>query len=289
MDRPLVSILMTAYNREKYIETAIESVLKSTYENFELIIVDDISKDNTVKIARAYASKDIRVKVYVNDSNLGDYSNRNRAASYATGKYLKYIDADDYVYPWGIQLLVEMMEQFPDAAWGLCSLEQDEFRPFPFLLSPAEAFEYNYFGPGLFHKAPLSSMIRRNEFNAVKGFSGKQHMGDYELWHLLAMNYPVLLMPGSIVWHRVHDEQQSKDNRIDPKVPFKYKVAAYHFFNQNKNIPLSKQQIHTVSNKLKKEMYAVIMSLLAKGKFKSTWDLYRMISDNQYDFTTPDR
>jgi len=235
-----------------------------------------------------YQLKDNRVKVFVNDTNLGDYSNRNKAASYATGKYLKYIDADDYVYPWGIELLVEMMEQFPEAGWGLCSLEQDEFRPFPFLLSPAEAYNYAYFGPGLFHKAPLSSIIRREVFNAVKGFSGKQHMGDYELWHLLAMKYPVLLMPGSIVWHRVHDEQQSKDNRVDPKVPFKYKVATYHFFKQNTNIPLSKDQIHAVSDKFKREMYVTIIKMLGKGKFKSARDLFLMTSDNQYDFTFPE-
>ena len=61
-DFPLVSVLMTAYNREKYIAEAIESVLASTYKNFELIIVDDCSKDKTVEIARRYAKKDQRIK-----------------------------------------------------------------------------------------------------------------------------------------------------------------------------------------------------------------------------------
>src|SRR4051812_47750099 len=95
-DLPLVSVLMTSYNREKYIAQAIESVIASTYSNLELIIVDDCSKDSTVSIARSYAENDKRVKVYVNEKNLGDYPNRNKAASYATGKYLKYVDADDY-------------------------------------------------------------------------------------------------------------------------------------------------------------------------------------------------
>ena len=79
MGLPLVSILMTCYNREKYIGEAIESVLASSYTNLELIIVDDHSSDNTVGIARAYAAKDSRVNVYVNELNLGDYPNRNKA------------------------------------------------------------------------------------------------------------------------------------------------------------------------------------------------------------------
>ncbi len=92
--RPLVSVLMTSYNREKYIAEAIRSVLASTYTHFELIIVDDHSKDSTVMIARSFADIDNRVRVHVNEKNLGDYPSRKEAASYATGKYLKYVDSD---------------------------------------------------------------------------------------------------------------------------------------------------------------------------------------------------
>ena len=65
----LVSILMTAYNRQQFISEAIESVLASTFQNWELIIVDDASKDNTVSIAKSYADKDQRIKVYINENN----------------------------------------------------------------------------------------------------------------------------------------------------------------------------------------------------------------------------
>lgn len=92
MNPPLVSILMTAYNREKYIAEAIESVLASTYTNFELIIVDDCSADRTLEIAKSYEEKDKRIKIYINEKNLGDYPNRNKAASLAKGVYLKYLE-----------------------------------------------------------------------------------------------------------------------------------------------------------------------------------------------------
>jgi glycosyltransferase involved in cell wall biosynthesis len=208
MELPLVSILMTCYNRDKYIGAAIESVLASEYSNFELIIVDDHSADKTVNIAKGYAEKDERVKVHVNEKNLGDYPNRNKAASHAKGEFLKYVDSDDYLYPWGLGILVDSMNKFPDSGWGLCSLPQNKKGPFPFVLTPKEAYEYHYLGPGLFHKAPLSSIIRKKVFDEVGGFGSARMVSDCEMWHRLALKYNVVLMNEGIVWSREHNEQE---------------------------------------------------------------------------------
>ena len=91
MNSPIISVLMTTYNREKYVGAAIESVLKSSFKDFELVVVDDRSKDKTVDIVREWQAKDDRVKLFINEQNLGDYPNRNQAAAHATGKYLKYV------------------------------------------------------------------------------------------------------------------------------------------------------------------------------------------------------
>ena len=95
---PLVSILTTVYNRKNYIEECINSVLELNYTKWELIIVDDCSKDNSAEIIQQYAKKDERIRFYQNETNIGDYPNRNKAASFAKGKYLKYLDADDTIY-----------------------------------------------------------------------------------------------------------------------------------------------------------------------------------------------
>ena len=92
MSQPKVSILTTCYNRALFLGDAITSVLAQTFEDFEYIIVDDGSTDESIEIATHYAKTDQRIKVYENEGNLGDYPNRNRAASYATGEYIKYID-----------------------------------------------------------------------------------------------------------------------------------------------------------------------------------------------------
>src|SRR3954469_22732147 len=92
---PSVSVLLTTYNRERYVAEAIESVLAQTFEDFELIVSDDCSSDRTLEIVNGYARRDRRIRVAVNDRNLGDYGNRRHVASLATGRYLKYHDSDD--------------------------------------------------------------------------------------------------------------------------------------------------------------------------------------------------
>jgi glycosyltransferase involved in cell wall biosynthesis len=225
-EKPLVSVLMTTYNREKYLAEAIESVLASTYENFELLVVDDQSKDRSLEIAQDYASRDKRVISILNEKNLGDYPNRNKAASLAKGKYLKYVDADDMIYPTGLQVMVEAMERFPEAGFGLSSLPQDKSRIYPFILSSEEAYKRHYFKQQLFHKAPLSAIINKNAFDAVGGFTGRRYLGDFEMWHMLAARFPVVLMQQGVVWYREHEEQEMQHNRTDFTVPFKYVKCA---------------------------------------------------------------
>ncbi|MFD2917452.1 glycosyltransferase family 2 protein [Psychroserpens luteus] len=257
----LVSVLMTVYNREKYIAEAIESIINSTYKNWELIIVDDQSKDNSVAIAKSYQAKDDRIKVYVNEINLGDYPNRNQAASYAKGKYLKYVDADDMIYPHGLEQLVYYIEQFPEAGYGLCSLPQDKLQQFPFQLSAKDAYQRHYFQQPLFHKAPLSSIIKREAFETIGGFSGKQHLGDFEMWHMLSNKYNVVLMPQGIVWYREHDDQQMNDNRTDPFVPFKYILLAEELLKSDK-CPLKGLDQEKAIQKVRKQQSNAILSAM---------------------------
>jgi glycosyltransferase involved in cell wall biosynthesis len=243
--------------------------------NFELVIVDDQSKDRTVEIAKSYEPKDERIKVFINEVNLGDYPNRNKAASYAKGKYLKYVDADDMIYPHGLEVLVHNMEQFPDSGYGLCSLDMDEFRKYPFELKPIEAYKRHYIDNiSLFHKAPLSSIIKKTAFDTVGGFTGKQHLGDFEMWHLLSQRFQVVLMPDGIVWYRVHDDQQMNDNITDPFVPFKYLLIAEELLNSD-SCPLAVDQRERAKNQVKCKIARAILSAAKLHSFKKSKELYK--------------
>lgn len=92
---PLVSIVTPNYNCERFIAETIESVLAQTYQKWEMIIVDDLSTDNSLEIIREYIKKDSRIKLIPMNKNSGAALCRNKAIEVAKGKYLSYLDSDD--------------------------------------------------------------------------------------------------------------------------------------------------------------------------------------------------
>ena len=133
---PLVSVLLTSYNREAFIAESIESVLAQTLTDFELVVSDDQSSDSTVAIAKDYAGRDRRIRVEVNEKNLGDYGNRRQVASLARGRFLKYHDSDDVMYRHCLQAMAEPLSQEPRAAFALSASAHWPGGPCPMLLTP---------------------------------------------------------------------------------------------------------------------------------------------------------
>ena len=280
-DRPLVSVLMTAYNREEYIAQAIESVLASTFEDFELIIVDDGSADRTLEIARRYLS-DERVRVHVNPKNLGDYPNRNRAAELAQGSYLKYVDADDVIYPHGLAVMVNSMERFPEAGFGLCRLVADKQFPYPFQTSPQEAYHEHFLKSGLLSNAPLSAIIRTSKFRAVGGFSAKRYVGDVELWLKMAACFPVVKMVPGLTWWRSHGNQEywlGQQQFAYP--PLMYQVCFEALTSQH--CPLTPAEGELALRKLKHGYARQILATAAQGHVLQSLHWYRAASLSLFD------
>jgi glycosyltransferase involved in cell wall biosynthesis len=262
MSSPLVSVLMTAYNREKYIAEAIESVLASTFQDFELIVVDDCSKDRTPDIARRYTA-DLRVQVHVNENNLGDYPNRNHAAQMARGKYLKYVDSDDFIYPHGLEVMVRCMEHFPNAGLGL-SRPAISAGPYPVQLAPEEAYREHFLGSGLLTNAPLSAIIHTDAFRAVGGFSGRRQVGDLELWLRIAARYPVVKIVRDLAWWRIHGEQEyAYDSQADKNI-MSYDVSMAAL--QASDCPLLLQDRSTAIRHLKCQHARSILHLAIKQR-----------------------
>lgn len=105
-----VSIILPVYNREDTIKDSIESIINQTYSNWELIIVDDGSKDNSEEICKKYAMKDNRINV-IHQENNGPSSARNKGISLAKGKYLMFIDSDDQYKLEMIEKMIKKMNQ----------------------------------------------------------------------------------------------------------------------------------------------------------------------------------
>lgn len=94
---PKISIIVPVYNGELFLDRCIKSILEQDYQNIELILVDDCSKDNSKTICEKYKSIDKRVKYYRNDINKGQASTRNIGISYSTGDYITFVDNDDTI------------------------------------------------------------------------------------------------------------------------------------------------------------------------------------------------
>ncbi len=112
MSTPLVSIAMTTYNGEKFLQEQIDSILNQTYENLEIIICDDFSKDLTIEILYAYAKKDKRIKFISNEKNLGFMKNFEKAISLTQGEYIALADQDDIWKPNKIAKLLEKIGSY---------------------------------------------------------------------------------------------------------------------------------------------------------------------------------
>ena len=106
----LISIIIPIYNAEKYIDRCIESVIQQTYTNMEIICINDGSTDNTLQILNNYAYKDIRIKI-IDKKNEGVSSARNYGINVSTGKYIAFVDCDDYIESNTIEYLYDIISQ----------------------------------------------------------------------------------------------------------------------------------------------------------------------------------
>jgi len=109
VNNPLLSVCIPVYNGEEYIKFAIESVLGQNFTDFELIIVDNKSTDNTLSVVKGY--KDDRIKIIENESNIGLVPNWNKAVNSASGKYIKILPHDDFIYPGCLKLQCDILEK----------------------------------------------------------------------------------------------------------------------------------------------------------------------------------
>ncbi|MBS1790796.1 MAG: glycosyltransferase family 2 protein [Acidobacteria bacterium] len=213
MDTPLVSVLMTCYNREQFLPAAIESVLWQTFDDWELVVVDDRSTDGSVEIANRYARRDSRIRVVVNETNLGDYPNRNRAASLARGKYIKYHDSDDVMYPHCLMTMVAPMEAEPRAAFGLSLSNHWPGGLCPMLLTPRQSYQREFLGLGMFQGGPACALFRTEVLRELGGFENLGVGSDNIFWLKACARYRVLLLPADLFWYRLHPGQEFQSDK----------------------------------------------------------------------------
>lgn len=258
------SVLTTVYNKEEHLAEAIQSVLVQSHKDFELIVVDDGSTDNSIEIAQRFASKDSRIIVYKNESNLGDYPNRNRAISLASFEYLKFLDADDVMAPHALKTYADVVRQ----AWPNEPLyyvncpNPDLAQDFRLAILDAQGgYRRGYIeGKRMFEAAPNSCLYRKSVMERWGLFTPERLIGDYDMAHrlVLAGSVGIIETPDFLSTWRMHDNQESEQNRSDLsitsnyiRVSLKYLELAKDFFSLEELRQIHRSELRTEAQRLR--------------------------------------
>jgi glycosyltransferase involved in cell wall biosynthesis len=268
---------MTSFNRENYIGISIDSILSQDYSDFEFIIVDDCSEDSTWDIIKKYEKKDNRIRAFRNSKNIGDYPNRNVAASYATRKYIKYLDSDDILNQGALAHMISIMEKYPNCALGLIGVGCHLGFLGSEILEPEDTFREIYFKGKIIGGGPSYSILKKSEFWKFGGFSSERHLSDLRLWLKILSTSPVCLFDESLVYWRKHEAQEFS---IGEK-------SNYHLFNSYyiylnallaKDCPLGTLENNMAIRNLKNRYSRKILFSMLSGKFMNSHKLFKHTS-----------
>ena len=207
MTTPKISVLMPAYNAEKYIGEAIESILNQTFKDFEFIIVDDCSTDKTWEIIQRFAIIDTRIVALKNKINLGIAGNRNKLISLASGKYVLWQDADDISMRYRAEKQYDFMVNHQDV--GICGGWLQFFSESKDLGIRKYDSEDANLRKKIFRYSPVAqpgAMIRRDVFKKVGEFDLKYPPAeDLDMSFRIGTFYKFSNLQEVVLKYRSHD------------------------------------------------------------------------------------
>lgn len=246
INHPLVSVIIPTYNRAWIIKEAIDSVFAQDFDNYELIVVDDGSTDNTVKILNSY-KKDI---IVLHQDNKGVSAARNAGIHQASGHFIAFLDSDDLWLPKKLSHQIDFFNLNSDAV--ICQTEEIWMRNHV-RVNPKKRHKKPsgmIFEPSLYLclVSPSAVMIKRSLFDHVGLFDETlPACEDYDLWLRISCLYPVhLIEPPLIIKRGGHDDQLSASSGLD-----KYRIQAIRNIIESK--VLSKSQLQAAIRTLKEK------------------------------------
>lgn len=214
MEKPLVSIIIPAYNAGKYIKQTVESAVGQTYKNIEIIVIDDGSKDKTAEIVRSLGDQRI---IYVFQENKGQSAARNVGIKIAKGKYIAFLDSDDLFLLQKIERQVNFLENNPDC--GVCYSKIYHFfsdQPERLYYNPIPNYSGYIFDKLLTHSVvnPLAAVIRKEYLDKYGGFKEDWRRCDEQyLWLKMAFNKVKFCYLDEVLGHyRINRESMSNQN-----------------------------------------------------------------------------
>ena len=225
---PLVSVVVPCYNHEKYVKETIESIINQTYKNIELIVIDDGSKDNSVKVIQELADK--YGFTFIHRPNKGLSATLNEGIRLSKGKYFSAIASDDILFLEKIEKQVKFMESNPK--YGMCYgkivyFEDSIKNTSEYSNSNKQGWVFddllNY---GCFIPAP-STFMRKEVFETVGEYDENLWIEDWDMWLRISQKYQVGYIDEYLAYYRKHDtnisSQSLKMYKAEKQILEKYK------------------------------------------------------------------
>lgn len=237
----MISVVMSTYNDEKYIGKTIESILNQTFQDFEFIIINDGSTDNTLKIIHNYAAQDDRI-VIIDKENEERCIARNTGIKVAKYPWIAAMDADDIALPNRFEVQLRYAEKYPSVVvWGsyvklidgnglIKNIEKhspnsiEEFYAFDRFEKPIEIYN--------------SAALFRKDIAAKVGYYNEKLVSveDIALWNRMADYGPVVIIPEVLLNYRVHSANNSIRDFFNQKMKAGYVTARYRADQQGHSI-----------------------------------------------------
>lgn len=201
MNNQLVSIITPTWNCAQFICETIQSIRAQTYQNWELIILDDCSTDNTQEVIAPYLEADNRIKYICNDQNSGAAVTRNNALKVAKGKWIAFLDSDDLWYPEKLEKQINFMvaNGYHFSYTGYCEINEESKETGRVILGPkhiTKAGMYAFCWPGC-----LTVMYDREYVGLVQIADIKKN-NDYAMWLKVCQKVDCYLLPEVLAKYR---------------------------------------------------------------------------------------
>jgi glycosyltransferase involved in cell wall biosynthesis len=275
INRPVVSVIMPAYNASSYIQVSINSVIAQTFSNWELIIIDDGSIDNTWSIIENNRNQNHRIKVF-HQENGKQGKARNLGIAHAQGIYIAFLDADDLWMPEKLEIQLQEIKEknvdlvFSDSYIFSDSNVSDKTRKMNTLhrsLKDVEALKLFLEG----NRIPILTVLAKKEkIDLVSGFTEKmfiQNAEDYHLWLKMIINECVFYgSEKTLASYRLHDKSSTSEDKIASK------QIPEVFFDLMQNYPEVKHIILKALKKVLRKQYY--------GRVYTKSDFYFVIDEN---------
>ena len=247
---PRVSVLTPVYNAEKYIGDAIGSILSQTFTDFEFIIINDGSTDNTAKIVRKYAAQDKRIKFIDSKKNLGVSAVRNKLLDSARGEYIAYQDADDISVPNRLETQVKFLDENPDVTvvgGAMLAFPRPEL-----IVVPKNPKIMDFCIANAVSNPTV--MFRRADVMAIglRYNPALRTAEDYDFWVRLVKHYNIHNLPNILVNYRVSGTSLSHNNPEMDKVNAKIRSEIINFLTGDDKV---KNIVTVVQDKIQSHIF----------------------------------